>query len=73
MGALHFLDEMIVPDAYDKSLQHEIELFESEGRLFLRIWTGGIGVGKPLVCELTPSQAQQLAQGAKDLSERMTG
>ncbi|WP_406850109.1 hypothetical protein [Chromobacterium phragmitis] len=73
MGALHFLDELVVPDAYDKSTFHGLELFETEGRLFFRIWVGGIGADKPLVCELTPSQARQLSAGAEDLADRISG
>lgn len=72
MGALHFLDKLVVPDAYDKSTSHELELFESGGRLFFRIWAGGIGANKPVVCELTPDQARQLSAGADSLAVRIS-
>ena len=72
MGALHFLEhEFSLPDAYTKDLHHDLELFEMGGDLFLRLWVGGQGENKPVVCLLTKPQAHDLAEGAEALSSRI--
>jgi hypothetical protein len=72
MGALHFLEhEFSVPDAYKKDVHHDLELFEIGGELFFRLWVGGLGENKPVVCCLTKQQARDLAEGAEALSSRI--
>ena len=72
MAALHFLEhEFSLPDAYAKAVHHDLELFEMGGERFLRLWTGGLGENKPVVCRLTKKQARDLATGADALFSRI--
>jgi hypothetical protein len=72
MGAVHFLEhEFSLQDAYAKNVHHDLELFETGGELFLRIWIGGLGKNSPVVCRLTQSQASNLAEGAEALARRL--
>ena len=72
MGALHFLEhEFRLPDADDKDVHHDLELFEMGGERFLRLWTGGVGENKPVVCRLSKRQTEELAKGAEALSSRI--
>lgn len=72
MGALHFLEHgTLLADHFTEGLQHELELFEMGGELFLRLWIGGIGADMPVTCRLTQAQAKELAQGAEGLAGRL--
>ncbi len=72
MGALHFLEHgFLLDDHVTNGLQHELELFETGGKLFLRLWVGGIGANMPVECCLTQAQADQLAEGAQYLASRI--
>jgi len=72
MGAVHFLPHGFrLPDRSRPDLQHELELFENGGQLFLRVWIGGIEADMAMECVLTKAQAEQLAHGAQELAGRL--
>ena len=72
MGAVHFLEHgTLLADHFTEGLEHEVELFETGGQLFLRLWIGGIGADMPVTCRLTQAQADHLAQGAQSLAARL--
>lgn len=72
MGALHFLEHgTLLADHFTEGLQHELELFETGGQLFLRLWIGGIGADMPVTCRLSQAQADELAKGAEALAGRL--
>ena len=72
MAALPFLDPpLIVKDSVTPSVSHEIELFESDGQLFIRLWIAGIAADMPVICNLTKKQAAQLSDAAECLSLRL--
>lgn len=72
MGALHFLEhEFHLADLEDKAVHHTLELYETGGELFLRLWQGGRGRGKAIICKMTQAQAKELAEGAEGLSTRI--
>ena len=73
MGATHFLDHnFLLADYFTQGLNHDLELYETGGELFLRLWVGGRGANKPVLCRLTQAQTNQLAQGAQDLAARFS-
>ena len=72
MGALHFLEHgTMLQDHFTEGLQHELELYETGGELFLRLWIGGIGANKPVLCRLSKAQAAQIAEAAEKLAGRL--
>ena len=72
MGAAHFLDhEFHLSDLSREGIHHTLELYETGGELFLRLWIGGRGEGDGLICKLTRAQAKELAQGAERLATRL--
>ncbi|KUM02760.1 hypothetical protein AWB61_03075 [Chromobacterium sp. F49] len=73
MGAVHFLDDQfLLADARDDAVEHELELFETGGKRYLRIWVGGIGNGPEILCEITEEQARQLSEAAESLADRIS-
>lgn len=72
MGALHFIEHgTLLADHVTQGLSHELELFETGGELFLRLWIGGIGANMPVTCRVTLQQAQQLAEAADAFAHRL--
>lgn len=72
--ALHFLPhEFKLTDAKSPGREHQIELFEHGGKQYLRVWIGGTVGPDELLCEFTPNQAAQFAEGAERLSSRLSG
>lgn len=72
MGAANFLDhDFLLDDYITQGLQHHLELYETGGELFLRLWVGGRGADMPVLCRLSKAQAKELAQGAEGLSTRL--
>lgn len=72
MGALHFLDfNFLLADYSQQGISHNLELFETGGELFLRLWVGGRGAGQPVLCRLTQAQADDLAESAQQFARRL--
>lgn len=72
MGALHFLDDFITPDPIRKT-EHQIELFEQGGRLYLRIRIGkSVAPESTVTCQLSPGQARLLSEKAEELADRVS-
>ena len=72
MGALHFLEhEFALADYFTEGLAHDLELYETGGELFLRLWIGGRGADMPVLCRLSQDQAKELAEGANRLAGRV--
>ena len=72
MGAHHFLDHgFTLLEHFDDSIFHELQLYEQGGEPFFRLWVGGEGKNKPILCRLTYQQARDLADGAEALAFRL--
>ncbi len=72
MGALHFLEDFITPDPI-RNTEHEVELFETGGKLFLRIRIGKqVDPESTVTCQLTPEQARLLSEKADSLADRIS-
>ena len=70
--AVNFLDhDFQLADAVTEGLQHHVDLYESGGDLFMRIWISGRGNDMPLCLKLTADQARQFADGAERLATRL--
>lgn len=72
MGALDFLDDglRLEEDAPIAGDMHTLELYESRGGLFLRLWTEGAYGLQPLTLRLTQVQAAKISQLAAGLASR---
>lgn len=72
MGALHFLDhDFNLTDDKSPTETHTLELYETGGGRYLRIWIGGRGTGNEVRCKVTKEQAVQLADAAEYLRDRI--
>lgn len=72
MSATHFLpDPFIFFDRQDDSIHHEMELFEQGGRLFVRLWIGGVEANNPVVGEMSRQNAHTLAECAQKFAARL--
>ena len=72
MGALHFLEHgFCVADQKDGGVCHDVELFETGGELFIRMWVGGVSANNPVTGKMTIQQASQLAEGAQAFAARL--
>ena len=69
--ALHFLDPdpFMVKD-HSEGEDHQLELFEAQGTLFLRITVNG-EPSNYVTAELTKKQATQFAEAADSLATRL--
>lgn len=73
MGANHFLEhEFLLDDHVTQGVQHAVELYQTGGGLYLRLWIGGRGANMPVLCRLTQAQAKELAEGAERLAGSIT-
>ncbi len=74
MGALHFLDhDFDLVDYHTQGVKHTLELYETGGELFLRLWINGRGSDMPVLCRVTRDQAKELAAGADYFATRLGG
>ena len=72
MGGINFLPEpFTLPDRSNPSIQHDVELVEKSGDLFLRVWIGGVQADNAVECLFTKAQAEQFARSAEKLATRL--
>ena len=74
MGAHHYLEHGFnMIDYKDDHIFHGLELYETGGELFVRVWVGGESANNPVIGKITIQQARQLADGAEALASRLRG
>lgn len=74
MGTQQFLEHgFSLQDLNSPDVHHDLELYETGGELFLRLWVGGHGKDGSIICRISQSQARQLAEGAEALASRLVG